>query len=762
VFGEEHLRLGAGPAGYEDPALQQLIGVAEDRVYPIVPTFYDLEINQGYYPWTVLGTRRNQLPLTSEVNPYIVVSDKNEMASNQPPAIELAQKPSRVVINAAGDSAQAAIDSIYGSYPSTTLVFEGARDGSLSYVAGANLHGDLSTDTFIFTDKSTSHVDPGDWIAAAGRKLEREVNFFEKHEFHLSRDGDFKLGPKPHSAQHLILNTNPGDPAADQAVQRLAQKHPQDTVIINASDQGLALVSGALIPEASTKVEVVGHPVGEGYEQAIGSLNSAELVDVLGMLGEDGLTRPDRLTLVGCGTACALNGPSLAQMVADRLGDAGFATAVRGYETPIIVDEQGHKESVAVGTPGALGKDDPPQLIWEAERAGEIDYAAAEYLQHVKNKALFQLQTGPVWFGELHDFPHASLLIGQLNAEQKLQRIILEDEPIEKNYELAQQDATRKMMRRKGVASLDDYFSNFTLEEKGTNYFKFAQKELTQEALLMYSDYKAATLSTIINSGARFDFIDSGRLYEGLDNDREEFAVRNLAMAKKINSDPKYRQPGVIGLFGLEHLKTYPGEDGVKEPALQEMTAMPEDRLYPLVSLFDDFETYDGYYPWSALGTKRSSQPAMAETWPYKLQKNQEQLGSDPSEPLYQLRKNINHVVLNAVGEKADTEIQRIRAEHPSTTIVFNALADAGLDYVDGVSASYKPEQHTKAFLFTDARTRPVDTQRWLQQAALKMDRDINFFSTKELYLSEDGTFEVRPTQRSAARAQAASDDDAL
>jgi hypothetical protein len=152
----------------------------------------------------------------------------------------------------------------------------------------------------------------------------------------------------------------------------------------------------------------------------------------------------------------------------------------------------------------------------------------------------------------------------------------------------------------------------------------------------------------------------------------------------------------------------------------------------------------------------------MAETWPYKLQKNQEQLGSDPSEPLYQLRKNINHVVLNAVGEKADTEIQRIRAEHPSTTIVFNALADAGLDYVDGVSASYKPEQHTKAFLFTDARTRPVDTQRWLQQAALKMDRDINFFSTKELYLSEDGTFEVRPTQRSAARAQAASDDDAL
>jgi hypothetical protein len=49
-----------------------------------------------------------------------------------------------------------------------------------------------------------------------------------------------------------------------------------------------------------------------------------------------------------------------------------------------------------------------------------------------------------------------------------------------------------------------------------------------------------------------------------------------------------------------------------------------------------------------------------------------------------------------------------------------------------------------------------------LQQAALKMDRDINFFSTKELYLSEDGTFEVRPTQRSASRAQSDSNEDAL
>jgi len=192
---------------------------------------------------------------------------------------------------------------------------------------------------------------------------------------------DYLLSPQPYSlrsdaalgqpttslatfGQRVIVNTDASNPVVNKAAQNLANKHPDTSVVIAPIGDGrVQVLSGVLVDGGSKKVEVVGHSAG----LKLGGLDSKQISDVVQTLANGGDSRIDKLTLVGCGTACANDGPSLVNQVGAVLHMQGALTQVKGYDSPIAVDVQGHKQPTTAEAADALGK-----------RAADIQQSADE------------------------------------------------------------------------------------------------------------------------------------------------------------------------------------------------------------------------------------------------------------------------------------------------------------------------------------------------------------------------------------------------
>jgi hypothetical protein len=163
--------------------------------------------------------------------------------------------------------------------------------------------------------------------------------------------------PKPNFDQRVIVNTDTHDPTVNKAVQNLANKHPDNTVVIApTANGGHEVLSGNRLSGGSTKVEVVGH--GENGT-SLGGLDSKQITDLVQNLKADSQLQVDKLNLVGCGTACAQDGRSLVADVSGMLQQQDSPIDVKGYDGRIDIDEQGHKRPVEAGGLLRVAKDAP-------------------------------------------------------------------------------------------------------------------------------------------------------------------------------------------------------------------------------------------------------------------------------------------------------------------------------------------------------------------------------------------------------------------
>jgi len=170
-------------------------------------------------------------------------------------------------------------------------------------------------------------------------------------------DGGVARAPKAKQVfdQHVIVNTDPNNPVVNEAAQNLASKHPDTSVVIGPIvDGGHKVLSGNLAASGTKKVQVVGHADG----MKLGGLDGKQITDVVQKLASDSNSSVDKLVLVGCGTACAKGGSSLVTEVSGLLLQHGSAAAVKGYETAVAIDAQGHKKSVPSNSANALGNRD--------------------------------------------------------------------------------------------------------------------------------------------------------------------------------------------------------------------------------------------------------------------------------------------------------------------------------------------------------------------------------------------------------------------
>jgi len=748
VFGAEHLRTRA-VNGVVYPALQELSGVSPLRVFDVSPAFSDGQTGKVYYPSSVATGQVDLATPMSRYFPYKIVQSSDTSASGATSASVVAEKYWRhVVVNGAGDSANAAIEQIKKKHPSTSIVFNSSDDGVPKYSSGAAVYGSVGeTKVHIFNGEGPRLIDAQHVLKLISKKLGTLGSDTRVKEMALV-DGIFKEVVPNKIDRRILINANHGDPAADYAVAQLAAKHPSTTtVVIPTADGGAQVVSGSIEGGGrNAKFEVVGH----GADGKIGALGPEQIASTVARLSAATGASVEKLTLVGCESLCTKGG--LVDEVRHLLETKeDIYTRVKGYPTPIIIDGNGHKLPVSADTAGALGKHDSqsadntrdnqekPNLIWDAQRSGKISYQAAEYLEHVKNKASYQLQLGPVFFGEVHGSPFATLLFRQLNSENRLKRVLLEDAPLSKRYKAARDPAVVQTLMYKGFSSVDDYFSNFDVLEKDTKFFRSMQKDISQEALVVEHKNSGKLREAIINSGLKFDCIDCGRMGPGYaPDDPEEVTVRNLSMANAINSDPKFQLPGVIGIFGAEHLRKFPTHFGVAGPAIQEMVNLPENRTYDMSPLFTDYSTHEQFFRWTGLSDARPKEAPMSIGKPYK------KLAGGSGEAI-KTTKYPNHVVLNAAGESAHPTIERLKAKYPSTTIVFNAHQGGELDYVDGASTDFGREKLTKVFLFAPTEPQLPDKYRWLTLAAIKTNRAPTYMNLKEYHETADGEFEFRP-----------------
>nr|WP_246883870.1 C80 family cysteine peptidase [Pseudomonas koreensis] len=151
------------------------------------------------------------------------------------------------------------------------------------------------------------------------------------------------------------------DPTTDQAAQRIYDKHPANSVLLERDAQGQhTVVAGD--PQSvggKTKVELVGHgdKAADG-SPTLGGLKANEVAQEVVKLRE-GASAPievKKVTAVGCDTGNCAKGPSLANHVGDKLHARAIEAPVKGYEGPTAVDEHGNKQPTSESNPDALGK----------------------------------------------------------------------------------------------------------------------------------------------------------------------------------------------------------------------------------------------------------------------------------------------------------------------------------------------------------------------------------------------------------------------
>ncbi|MFJ3368088.1 C80 family cysteine peptidase [Pseudomonas sp. NPDC086251] len=155
------------------------------------------------------------------------------------------------------------------------------------------------------------------------------------------------------------------DPVTDRAAQRIHDKHPSNSVIIERNDQGQHIVVAG-DPQrlgGTTKVELVGHgDTAPSGAKSLGGLDAHKLANevmkVSGKGGQNAGLAVDvrKVTAVGCDTGvCTADGPSLVARLDESIKALGIKTAgpVKGYKGLVDVTEDGHKKPT---DEGGLGK----------------------------------------------------------------------------------------------------------------------------------------------------------------------------------------------------------------------------------------------------------------------------------------------------------------------------------------------------------------------------------------------------------------------
>ncbi|MDR6504231.1 hypothetical protein J2785_007429 [Burkholderia ambifaria] len=150
------------------------------------------------------------------------------------------------------------------------------------------------------------------------------------------------------------------DAVTAQAAKNLANKHPDNTVLVTAGPDGkLAGLDDIPATGGKVKVQVVGH--GDPESGKLGGADASTVADhvkaVKTQLGADAAV--EKVTLVGCQTACAPEAgqPSLKDQVHTELAKQGTEVGeVKGRQDYVKVDDSGKKRPTTASDAGALGK----------------------------------------------------------------------------------------------------------------------------------------------------------------------------------------------------------------------------------------------------------------------------------------------------------------------------------------------------------------------------------------------------------------------
>ncbi len=201
----------------------------------------------------------------------------------------------------------------------------------------------------------------------------------------------------------------------------------------------------------------------------------------------------------------------------------------------------------------------------------------------------------------------------------------------------------------------------------------------------------------------------------------------DLLIANRIKPDGNEIAAGTLGLFGLDHLKTSVSNQGILNPALQELLNVPEDRVHQIMPMFTDLQSGKEYFP--SLTQPKASHAGASIAHPFKFVPEHDQPNN--SQGIYQERKNRSHVIVNLVGDKAAAEVTQIQAAHPSSSITF-AGDSKGLHYESGIAPNFRSDIPTKVYLLLDPAKPTLSTDVVLSQLGKMLGRDENSFKVKE------------------------------
>ncbi|WP_177316694.1 C80 family cysteine peptidase, partial [Burkholderia ubonensis] len=177
-------------------------------------------------------------------------------------------------------------------------------------------------------------------------------------------------------AQRVIVQQG-DDAVTARAAKNLADKHPDNTVLVKADQQG-NLIGLEQVPagRGNVKVQVVGH--GDVESGKLGGADAPtvarQIEQVKARLGEE--AQVGKVALVGCQTACETDAgqPSLTERVQNELAKQGTGVGeLTGRATYVKVDREGHKHDTIADDPDHLGPKRPTLKLITNNSAKEDD-----------------------------------------------------------------------------------------------------------------------------------------------------------------------------------------------------------------------------------------------------------------------------------------------------------------------------------------------------------------------------------------------------
>ncbi|OJB48840.1 hypothetical protein BGV60_24465 [Burkholderia ubonensis] len=177
-------------------------------------------------------------------------------------------------------------------------------------------------------------------------------------------------------AQRVIVQQG-DDAVTARAAKNLADKHPDNTVLVKADQQG-NLIGLEQVPagRGNVKVQVVGH--GDVESGKLGGADAPtvarQIEQVKARLGEE--AQVGKVALVGCQTACETDAgqPSLTERVQNELAKQGTGVGeLTGRATYVKVDADGRKRDTTADDPDHLGPKRPTLKLITNNSAKEDD-----------------------------------------------------------------------------------------------------------------------------------------------------------------------------------------------------------------------------------------------------------------------------------------------------------------------------------------------------------------------------------------------------